>query len=93
MNIILYILTLFNFYSFIIINIFITNNIYFHNINGIPISSINANFPITVDNINGYHIINNIYNNNFFSINIDYYSINNSNISLIIRLKLVLARN
>ena len=58
-------------------------NIYFHNINGIPISSINANFPITVDNINGYHIINKIYNNNFFSINIDYYSINNSNTSLI----------
>ena len=58
-------------------------NIYFHNINSIPTSSINANFPITVDNINGYHIINNIYNNNFFSINVDFFSINNSNSNLI----------
>ena len=52
--------------------------IYFENIHGIPINGINANYPITISNLQGYQIVSNIYDENFFSINVKFYANNSS---------------
>jgi len=46
-------------------------NLNFLHIRGIPLSEINANYPITSDRIFGYHVIENIINNNFYQFSVN----------------------
>lgn len=56
-----------------------TNTIYninykvlFHHLYGVPTSSINANFPVNVDYIKGYHNVNSVIDNDHITIVIDF---------------------
>jgi len=46
-------------------------NLDFLHIHSIPLNEINADYPITSDRINGYHVIENVINNNFYQISVN----------------------
>ena len=45
-------------------------NLQFLHIKSIPLNQINADYPISPDRINGFHIIDNVINNNFYTIQV-----------------------
>ena len=45
-------------------------NLQFLHIKSIPLNQINADYPISPDRMNGFHIINNVINNNFYTIQV-----------------------
>lgn len=45
-------------------------NLQFLHIKSIPLNQINANYPISPDRMNGFHIIDNVINNNFYTIQV-----------------------
>jgi len=46
-------------------------NIIYLNIKSIGLNEINANYPISPDRINGYHIIDSVINNNFYTFSVN----------------------